>query len=71
MVDVCGSRQGPTTKFVAFEVPPTQSAVIEDVTADVFVFVDNVTGCDCGGLTTVTCATDAAARSSAVTAACN
>jgi len=53
------------------EVPPTQSAVIVDVAEDVVAFVDNVTGWDCGGLDTVTCATDAAARSAAVTAACN
>src|SRR6516225_105332 len=44
-------RQGPTTKFVAREVPPTQSAVMEEVADEVGAFVDKVTGCDWGGLT--------------------
>jgi PAS fold len=59
------ARHGLTAKLRTLEVPPAQSTFTEDVAEDV-ALLPNVTGCDCGGLKTVTFTAAGAARSSAV-----
>jgi hypothetical protein len=58
--------QGLTVKFKALEVPPAQSAFIEAVVVDDAALLPSLTGCDCGGLKTVTFTTAGAAKSAAV-----
>ncbi len=53
-----------TAKFIGCDVPPAQSAVIESVAEDDAAPLLNVTGCDSGGLTTVTATLAGVARSS-------
>ena len=52
-------------KLKALEVPPAQSAFTEAVAVDAGL-PPSMTGCDCGGLKTVTFTTAGAAKSSAV-----
>jgi hypothetical protein len=60
--------QGWTLKLRALEVPPEQSTFSEDPAEDV-ALVSNVTGCDCGGVNTLTLTSATVAISSAVTTA--
>src|SRR5215831_2629017 len=59
---------GLMAKVKTLEVPPAQSSFTEAVDEDALL-VPNMTGCDCGGMKTVTFTSAAVARSSTLTLA--